>query len=482
MKNIAKALHTRWYEECGYKELLNLAFPLVLSMGAVSIQHFVDRMFLTWYSPETIAAVTPAGMLNFTVLSFFIGTAMYVNTFVAQYYGSKQYDRIGPSLWQGAYFAVFGGIVLMGMAPFAADIFKYVGHENMVRLNETHYFRILCYGAAPAIASTAFSGFYSGRGETWTVMFVNLCATTINILLDYLLIFGNAGFPEMGIRGAAIATIISYCVSFGIFFIMVMRRPNREKYQTAQGWKFDRDLFMRMVKFGVPNGIQFFLEIAGLTVFIILIGRLGTPYLAATNIAFNINSIAFLPMIGMGMAIMIVVGQYIGKNRPDLAEKSVYSGLQLTMAYIGILSAMYLFIPGLFLAPYASMADSARFEFIQSVAVVLLRFVAFYSVFDALNIVFAYAIKGAGDTGFVMKVIVLDTILVLVLPSYIALEIFGMNIYVGWIFISAFVVVLGLAFYLRFKGGKWKSMSVIGASPPSIPLTLPDTPFFDSEP
>ncbi|MFC1489891.1 MATE family efflux transporter [Candidatus Latescibacterota bacterium] len=479
MQNILKLLHNKWHEECGYRDLLKLAFPLVLSMGAISIQHFVDRMFLTWYSPEAIAAVTPSGMLNFTLLSFFIGTAMYVNTFVAQYYGSEQFERIGPSLWQGIYFAIIGGIVLLIMVPYSEVIFKSVGHEDIVRLYETQYFRILCYGAAPAIASTVFSSFYSGRGATWTVMFVNICATSINIMLDYLLIFGNNGFPELGIRGAAIATIISYCVSFGIFFILVMQRSNREKYQTAQGWMFDRGLFMRMVRFGVPNGIQFFLEIAGLTIFIILIGRLGTPYLAATNIAFNINTIAFLPMFGMGMAIMIVVGQHIGKNRPDLAEKSVYTGLQLTLAYTGILTAMYVLIPGLFLAPYASMADSARFEFIRSITVVLLRFVAFYSLFDALNIVFAYAIKGAGDTQFVMKVIILDTIFVLVLPSYIALEIFNMNIYIGWIFLTAFVVVLGLTFYFRFKGGKWKTMSVIDTPAPLIPSTLPDTPILD---
>lgn len=482
MNRITATIRSKWHGECGYRELLNLAFPLILSMGAVSIQHFVDRMFLTWYSPETIAAVTPAGILNFTVLSFFIGTAMYINTFVAQYYGAGHFGRIGPSLWQGMYFAVMGGFVLIGIAPFASDIFNVVGHEDIVSANEAVYFRILCYGAMPAIASQACSGFYSGRGKTWTVMFVNLCGTSVNIILDYLLIFGNAGFPEMGIKGAAIATIIAYTVTFGIFFIMVMQRANREKYNTASGWIFDSALFFRMVRFGVPNGAQLFLEIAGLSAFILMIGRLGTLYLAATNIAFNINSIAFMPMIGMGMAIMIVVGQHIGQDRPDLAEKSVYSGLQLTMVYVGILAGLYVLVPGLFLAPYASMADERSFEFIRGVTTVLLRFVAFYSIFDALNIVFAYAIKGAGDTRFVMKVITINTIFVLVIPSYIALEVIGMNIYTGWVFISAFVVVLGLAFYFRFKGGKWKSMKVIETPAPSIPSALPDTPYFDSEP
>ncbi|NIW98799.1 MAG: hypothetical protein GWN13_11235 [Phycisphaerae bacterium] len=96
-------LKQRWRERSGYGEVLKIAFPLILSTGSWSVQHFIDRMFLTWYSPQAIAASMPAGLLFWTVISLFVGMAVYVNTFVAQYYGAKRKDRVGPSVWQGIY-------------------------------------------------------------------------------------------------------------------------------------------------------------------------------------------------------------------------------------------------------------------------------------------------------------------------------------------------------------------------------------------
>ena len=160
----------RWKREGGYKELLVLSFPLILSTSTWSIQHFVDRMFLSWYSAETIAASMPAGMLNFTITGIFIGTASFVSTFVAQYYGARQSDRIGRIVWQGFYVGIAGGIVILLLIPFAGHIFNFFGHAPAVRNYEIVYFRILCTGAAPAIAVSSFSGFFSGRGKPWPVM------------------------------------------------------------------------------------------------------------------------------------------------------------------------------------------------------------------------------------------------------------------------------------------------------------------------
>ena len=104
--------------------MLVVAIPLILSTATWSMQHFVDRMFLTWYSPETIAAAMPAGMLNFTIISIFMGTAGYVSTFVAQYYGARRYHRIGPALWQGIYISLIGGLVLLCVIPLAEPAFQ----------------------------------------------------------------------------------------------------------------------------------------------------------------------------------------------------------------------------------------------------------------------------------------------------------------------------------------------------------------------
>jgi MATE family multidrug resistance protein len=180
------ALKKRWHSEGGYRQFLVIAFPLILSTGALSVQHFVDRMFLAWYSPEAIAAAMPAGMLNFCIMSLFIGTAGYVNTFVAQYFGAGRKHRIGPAVWQGIYVSALGGLCIHVAGSLFGTDFSLVGHEATIRQLETEYFAILCLGAGPMIASTALAGFFSGRGRTWPVMWVNILATAINLMLDYI--------------------------------------------------------------------------------------------------------------------------------------------------------------------------------------------------------------------------------------------------------------------------------------------------------
>jgi MATE family multidrug resistance protein len=472
----------RWNGEGGYQEVLVVAIPLVLSTGAWSVQHFVDRMFLTWYSSETIAAAMPAGILNFAIMSFFIGTASYVSTFVAQYYGAGKYSRIGPALWQGIYISVLGGLVIFCLIPFAKPIFAIIGHDLPVQENEVIYFQYLCLGGMPVIASMVLAGFFSGRGKTWPVMWVNTLATVVNLSLDYVLIFGKWGIPEMGIKGAAIATVVSGIVSL-VVYILILARPDYNMiYHTLNGWRPDKELFLRLIRFGVPSGIQFFLDMAGFTAFVLIMGRLGTVSLAATNIAFNINTLAFMPMIGFGIAISVLVGQYLGKNKPDLAARSVYSGFALTFVYMTFIAALYVITPQLFVAPFAAQADPQGFAEINRLTVILLRFVAVYSVFDTLNIIFASAIKGAGDTRFVMYMIVVISACVLVVPTYVAISVLDYGLMAGWTVVSAYVITLGFVFYFRFLGGKWKSMRVIEEPVPVICPDLPECPVVDIEP
>lgn len=474
--NPVRYITHRWKARGGYREVLIISFPLILSTGAWSVQHFVDRMFLTWYSPEAIAAAMPAGILNFTIMSLFIGTATYVSTFVAQYFGSGQMDRIGPSLWQGMYIAGIAGIVHLALIPIAGHIFSFFGHEELVQKNEIIYFQVLCLGAMPLVASSALAGFFSGRGQTWPVMWVNVSATAINLVMDYALIFGNWGFPSLGIKGAGIATVISACFSFITYLILIMRPSYNRLYRTRKGWRIDPSLFTRLMKFGLPSGIQFFLDITGITIFILLIGRLGTINLAASNIAFNINTLAFMPMIGTGIAISVMVGQYLGKGQPDLAEASTYSGFHLTTVYMGTVALLYVLIPDIFLEPFAAQADMERFATIRDTAVILLRFVALYSLFDTMNIIFASAIKGAGDTRFVMYMITIVSSLIMVIPSYIAIIVLDSGLYVGWSFATVYIITLGFIFLLRFRGGRWKSMLVIEETPKSIPPSYPEIP------
>ncbi|MFH1090935.1 MAG: MATE family efflux transporter [Pseudomonadota bacterium] len=455
----------RWHGQGGYREFAVMAVPLILSTSAWSVQHFVDRMFLAWYSPEAIAASVPAGIVSFSGLSLFLGTTSYCETFVAQYYGAGRYHRIGPAVWQGIYLALIGGGVMALCMPLAEPLFTLVGHDPLVRRLEISYFQVLCLGAAPVLVNSSIAGFFAGRGRPWPIMWVNAAATVVNVILNYFLIFGHWGFPELGIFGAGLATVLSQVFASLVFISLAFRSKHNRIFRTLSGWRPEKMLFLRLCRFGLPVGIQFSLDVTSFAVFILLVGRLGTVSLAATNLAFNINILAFMPMVGSGIAVSVLVGQYLGANRPDLAQKSTYSAFHLTLAYILSISAGYVFIPDLFLSPFAVKADPERFPEIYSLAVILLRFVAAFGLFDTLNLIFSSAIKGAGDTRFVMIMMAIVSTLFLALPAYVVLVLLGGGLMVSWIILTVNVSLLGLIFYFRFLGGKWKNMRVIEEAP-----------------
>jgi len=450
-----------WHREGGYRELLVTAFPLILSTASWSVLQFIDRVFLTWYSPEAVAASMPAGILNFTLVSLFLGTASYSGTFVAQYYGAEKFHKIGATLWHGIYIALIGGLIIFFVGFMSEPIFRIIGHGPEVEKLESEYFKILCFGSIGPIASSVFAGFYTGRGQNKPVMWVNFIALVINTFLTYVLIFGKLGFPELGIRGAAITTVISGAIPILIYGFFIFGPKHNAKYKTRLSFKFNNELFGRMLKFGLPSGVHFFIEIAGFTAFLLILGRIGMIELAATNIAFNINSIAFMPMIGIGIAISMLVGQNIGRDRTDIAERFIWQGFHICFIYMGAIALTYFFLPGIYIYPFEVNADPMEFIAIKEFTIVLLKFVAVYSIFDTLNMVFASAIKGAGDTKFVMIIGLFLSAFILVIPAYIALVVMQGGLYTAWLIASIYISVLGLSYLLRFLTGKWKSMKVI---------------------
>jgi multidrug resistance protein, MATE family len=455
------SIRSRWSAEGGYRQGLKIAVPLIFSSAGLAIQQFINRMFLAWYSPEAIAASMPAGLINFTILNLFIGTAGYVSIFVAQYWGANLHDRIGPILWQGFYVAIVATLVNLLFIPLADPFFKMIGHPPEVQQLEIVYFQILCFGAGPVVANGVMAGFFIGRGKTMPVMVVGITVNIVNMILNYCWIFGHLGFPEMGIRGAALAVLTANLLSLLLLSLIFFEKGNNKKFRILSGWKPDIPLFRRLIRFGLPNGLQFFVSFAGLSVFLLLIGRLGTMELAATNIAFNINLLAFMPMTGLGMAVMTLVGQYQGRKQVALAEKSVYSCLHLTCIYMFTLAVLYVVVPELFIWPFNLRSNPVSFSKIEEVVIVLLRFVAIYSLFDGLNIVFASGVKGAGDTRFVLVMIFGLSLLGLAVPSYLALVTFRLGLMAAWTIMTAYVIILSFAFSFRFISGKWKTMIVI---------------------
>jgi MATE family multidrug resistance protein len=254
-----------------------------------------------------------------------------------------------------------------------------------------------------------------------------------------------------------------------VFFLALILRPRfRKDYRTLSGWRFDPPLFARLLRFGLPTGLQYSLEVLAFALFMIIVGRIGADELAATALAFNLNMLVFLPMLGLSVGVASLVGRYLGADRPEVAERSTYSAFWLALGYIAAGALLYLFAPGLLLAPYAAGADPRAFAGVAPIAVALLRFVALYSFFDMMNLVFAAGLKGAGDTLYPLGLTVFLSWVAMLGPAYLAWAFAGAGVYVAWSAASAYVILLGLLMLRRFQQGRWKSMRVIEAMPPRL--------------
>jgi len=294
---------------------------------------FTDRIFLARYSLDAIAAAVPSGFMVLLVMTFFLGTAGYISVFIAHYIGSHRFDSVGKMLWQGIYFSLAATVIFIGFSMLGPLIFDLMGHAPAIRSLESEYFRILCVFAGCDILGTVFSGFYIGQGRTRPVLLVTLLGMFVNIPLDYCLINGIWLFPEWGIRGAAVATGISWAIIMLLLGVLVFLPQQVRHFSLLSTKQLEAARLLRLVRVGFPNGLQFFLDIFAFTVFAAVVGHIGVQELAATNIVLNINAIAFMPLVGFSMGTSTLVGQALGAGCPQKAQLMTRSSLHLAGMY-----------------------------------------------------------------------------------------------------------------------------------------------------
>lgn len=461
-------LSLRWSEPGGLRQVWLVAYPLIISTSLHSILLLIDRTFLFWYDSSAMAAALPAGMVFWTSLGFFFGTAGYVNSFVAQYHGARRPDRVAAIVAQGAWFALVSIPLFLAMIPLAPCIFALSMEPNpadpikaqAVFDAEVGFFQALTWGGGGMILSTAVSSFYTGLGKTAIVMWVNVLDVLVVVVLDAILIFGIGGWFEWGATGAGIATSIGNWFKAFVLIAILFRPIDGVVYPWLSNWKPDWSLFMRLLRYGAPSGLQFFVEGAALSVIVLLIGQAGPTALAATTMAFNVNAIAFVPMIGIGIAVSTLVGQNLGENRPEVAERATWNAVIWGVAITLLFAIGYLAVPDLFMIGYEVAGDPTDFAEIRDLTVVLLRFVALYCLFDALNIIVVGALKGAGDTKFILIAAIVTTVGGMA-GALIGGAFVGTSVYWWWGYLTVWILAQFVIHLVRFLGGKWRKMRVI---------------------
>ncbi|MCS7237941.1 MAG: MATE family efflux transporter [Thermoguttaceae bacterium] len=468
VRSFADKLAHWWHGPCGGRELLRVALPLVASSMSWTIMNFTDRMFLLWYDPACVAAALPAGMILWTVTALPLGVIMFTTTLVGQYEGAGNKSRIGAVLAQAYWSSVAVSPFILSLVPLADIVFRLSGHEPHLAALEATYLRIAALCGPAMLFSGAQSAFFTGRGETKRVMLVDITASFINVILDYLWIFGVLGFPRLGIAGAAWASVVAQWSKVALYTIQMLS-PRYREYRLGDFLQLEPNLLKRLWTFGLPNGLQWLLENAAFTLFLLFVGQLGEKAAAATTLAINVNLVAFIPPLGMGMAVTALVAQHLGAGNPVLARRAALTGFELAAAYTAALALLYVLAPDIFLAFYRIGADPNSFSHLRPTVIVLLRFVAAYCVFDAMSVIFSAVLRGAGDTAFLLRV-ALWTAPFPGLATWLGIHGLGWGLLWAWTVLTLWAWILGVVFLIRYQQGGWEHLRVIEhATQPQAP-------------
>ncbi|QEG41376.1 MATE family efflux transporter [Roseimaritima ulvae] len=450
----------RFTGPAGILQVLRVALPLMISTGTFSLVLFIDRTLLLWYDGSAMSASMAAGNLFWALICLPFGLASMTGAFVAQYVGAGQQEKIGRLLWQSVWFALGTAPFFLILAVLAPWMFRASNQPPDLIALESMYLRILLVGAVGSVLDTALSGFFSGTERTQTIMWCSIATAAMNVVLDVGLVFGIGPLPELGIVGAGIASAICFWFKAILFAALIWYQADESLYGFRCGRVFDFPLLKRLVFYGLPAGLQFVVESGGFTLIVLQIGSLGDIPLRATTMAINFNMIAFIPLIGLSVATSVLVGRHLTQSGPALAQQVVWSALSLALTYSLAWTAIYLLVPDTLLSLYRMGNIDSGSEASLALARGLLGFVAMYVLFDATQLILAGALRGAGDTWFVLLGTTACSATALSIGHYFEPSDTALRWW--WWAITSWVWMLAVTMLLRFIQGRWRSIDMIG--------------------
>ncbi len=448
------------------RELLHTAVPLMVSSGTQALMNAADRAVLAGWSADALAAVSPASMLYWTCICIPLGVVLYANTFIAQYDGAGRNDRMMAALWQAVWISLLAGGVLPLLIPVSHLLLLASGQQPEIAGLQSIYFNTLCGGSSLILLGSALSCYFGGRRRTRLVMSVGFVSVGINFLLDWLLVFGWGPIPAMGIGGAAVATLCARFCEILIYSCLIAGEARRDGFGLLDHCRPTASYLMRYLRFGVPSGLHFFVDYSGFAAFLLMIGSVSGDALGATNLAFSVNGLIFVPLLGFGTAVQTIVGHHIGAEDTPAALRTTRHAVVTGTVWTGVTGAMLVMFPAAVLRPFFALAEeTAEMATLNQEAGVLLRFVAIYSIFDALAVVYASALRGAGDTLFPMLLTLFSSWCIMVLPAWLMLQWSEPTLQQMWLAPTAGIIVAGLLMWLRFRSGKWTQFRITDPDP-----------------
>ncbi|MDE3046271.1 MAG: MATE family efflux transporter [Verrucomicrobiota bacterium] len=442
-----------------------ISLPLMVSTLASLLMIFTDRIFLARYSLSALNASVNAGTLAWAIMITLGMITAMSEVFVAQYNGAKRYDRLGVPVWQMIWFALFSFLIYIPIGIWGAPL---IFEGSRYAEFETVYFRWLMFFGPSYALMTAFAGFFIGRGKTAVMIWLAVIANLLNIVLDWVLIFGVPGFiPELGIQGAAIATCTGYFFESAVLAYLFLSKENREKFGTNQ-WKIDWAEMKKCFRVGLPQGIFCGLEIFGWSVFFWMMTSLGEMHITVSSICQSFTILLSFFCDGLSRGAAAVAGNLIGGQKSYLLNKVLRSGVVLLILFSLFTSVFLVIDPQdtvrLLFFEHLPSTPAPSFTLDPSLqsAVKTCTICAFvYMFFEGFRWLLSGLLVAAGDTLFLLIAGALSVWLFLLLPIYLFVVRLHLPVEYAWILTVIYSGLLLVVYWIRFKQGRWQKIDLL---------------------
>jgi len=473
--------NARW----DFGEVLKLSIPASMSGLNRVVTQFVDGWMVAGLGAATVTGQAMGGLVAFMPESFVRGILGVVNTYVSQNLGAGRFKRCGQYTWAAMLIVLVSVAVFVPLAFFAPELFALIGHESDVQPFEVLYFRYMVLSAPIALAIRVLEGFFYGVHRPGIVYGVSLLASGANVFGNWVLIFGNLGFPALGLQGAAISSVLSWVLQLVILAWTYLSWKFHQRYGTRLVRAVRLKQCGQILRIGLPAGGSVFLDIATWTIFMtVLIGRFGKLHMTAASNAMRYMRISFIPAIGIGIAATVMVGKSIGRGGYEAARRHTHAALLVAMAYMALCGLAFVLFRkpmiGVFVANHESAYSPREAAEIVRIGANMLVFMALFQVADAINIVLSGALRGAGDTRWPMLATGFTSVVILVGGgSLLAWAWPGLQSMGPFAAAVATYIALAAALAWRFRSGAWRSINLLhraGEVTPMAPSPAPVAP------
>ncbi len=460
IRKLLSKVYSGFHEPGGQKELLILALPMIVSTACDGVMTFTDRLFLARVGSEQMNASLAGGITLQMLTFFFVGLIGYTTALAAQYLGAGEKHHSSKTTFQALLIALLAWPVILLLKPFVVELFGVLKTPESQIGFQAEYVSILAWGSVFSLLRHTMSCYFVAIGRTKIVMGATVAGMLCNVVLDYFLIFGKMGFEPMGIKGAALATIVGSVVATLILFFSYLEKKNFLEFHVGLSFKFSKPIMKKLLYYGSPAGFEFLLNFIAFFLMVALFQSQGDVASTATTIMFNWDMVSFIPLLGIEASVTSLVGRYMGAGLPNTAQRAAYSGIKTGLVYSVIILGLFLLIPKALVMVFRP--DTMSETFIQAIPIAenMIRIAALYVLVEAVTVAIIGALRGAGDTYFTMIVSVI-THWLFVPILYLCLNVFKFSVAGSWFMLVLFFLVFSLVLVLRFTGGKWKRIAVL---------------------